>query len=164
MPPDIHYWNCSAHLCCSVCRSVHWYCPNCGAPQGRRLSDPLPAVFPITNEFECSECGVLGTLTLLGWKAAEVLQQAFDLPAAQPPVKSQQSSNSRDERLTVNKWRAVSKSLQRRLTGFSAPQIRKAHEELGGPTTFGIGASSHRTHSRSELIAALGFLEQEANG
>ena len=173
MPPDIHHWNTAAFLCCSNCRSVYWYCPQCGQEQGRQMPEGPPAIFPVTADFECSRCSAPGTITVLGWSPAEALQQALDLPAAQrpqPPAKSRKNSSRSQQRLPLRQWRRTADpALRRRLQGVSAQVIGEAHRSRGLEFQYVLqdryGAGGHhRTYSRSELIAALDFLEQEIHG
>jgi hypothetical protein len=107
----------------------------------------------------------LGTITLLGWKPSEVLQQALDLPAAQrsqPPAKPRQErasstpqgGNSGKERLTVNQWRRRDRDLGRRLQGVTAPEIGKAHLKLGRTFTW-AGKGGNRAYTRAEVMDAL---------
>ena len=174
MPPDIHHWTTSAFLCCSNCRAVYWYCPQCGQEHGRQMPEGPPAMFPVTADLECSRCSTPGTITVLGWSPADALQQALDLPSAQrpqPPAKSRKNSNSNSsqQRLTLRQWRRTTDpALRSRLQGVSAQAIGGAHRSLGLEfqyvTQNRCGAGGHRIYSQSELIAALDFLEQEADG
>ena len=165
----IHHWSCSAHVCCQECRSFYWHCPSCGTFQGRRLPDDGIS-FPTTGTLECGECAVIGTITLLGWKPATILQQAFDLPAArrpQPePAKSRQESasstpqggNSSQKRLTLREWMKADPSIRRRVRAVNnAPRIREAHVRNGCAPTYRGGLC---TYSRSELLAALDLISQ----
>jgi len=165
----LHYWSGSAFACCASCRGFSWHCPSCGTFQGRRLPDDGIS-FPTTGTCECIECGVIDTITLLGWKPAAALQQAFELPAAQrpqPPAKSRQEGASstpqggnNQERLTVNQWRRRrDRDLGRRLQGITAPQIGEAHRSRGLPFTNQSPYGGHHTYTRAELLAALDLID-----
>ena len=172
MPPDLHHWTTSAFLCCSNCRAVYWYCPQCGQEQGGKLpEDEPPAIFPVTADFECSRCSAPGTITVLGWSPADALQQSLDLPAAQrpqPPAKSRKnssssssnssSSNSSQKRLTLREWMKADPSIRRRVQAVNnATRIREAHVRNGCAPTYRGGLC---TYSRSELLAALDLISQ----
>jgi hypothetical protein len=168
----LHHWSGSAFACCASCRGFSWHCPSCGTFQGRRLPDDGIS-FPTTGTCECIECGVIGTLTLLGWKPAAALQQAFDLPAAQrpqPPAKSRarqsrttpQDGNSNQKRLTLREWMNADPTIRRRVRAVNnAPRIREAHVRNGCAPTY---RSGFWIYTRAELQAALDLIEQRQRG
>jgi hypothetical protein len=51
-----------------------------------------------------------------------------------------------------------------RLRGINAQQIRDAHQGLGGAVTHAAGTGSHRSYTRSELIAALDLIATQQGG
>ena len=170
---DIHHWSCSIHACCPSCLSFHWYCPACGSGQGRQLPD-ASITFPATGGVACSECGLTGLITLLGWHPTTQLQQAFDLPAAQrpqpPATPRQSSSSSSQKRLPIRQWRRTAEpALRRRLQGVSAEAIGEAHRSRGLEFQYVLqsrygGGGHHRAYSRSELIAALDLIATQQGG
>lgn len=161
---DIHHWSCSTHVCCPSCLSFHWYCPACGSGQGRQLPD-ASITFPSTGGVACSECGLTGLITLLGWHPTTQLQQAFDLPAAQrpqPPATPRQSGGSSQKRLTLREWMKADTSLRRRVRTINNAQlIREAHVRNGCAPSYRGG---FWTYTRSELLAALDRISPQQGG
>jgi len=159
----IHHWACSTHLCCRECRGFFWHCPACGAGQGRHLPDEHIPTFPATGDVDCSECGLTGLVTLLGWHPANALQQSFELPAAQRPQPPQQHrSNGSQRRLTLREWMKADTSLRRRVRAVNnAPRIREAHIRNGGTPVYRGG---FWTYTRGELVAALDRIATQQGG